>query len=456
MDENIAGVLAPVLGRMRGQLEGKVQTTVLEIRTKLQEILQKEIEVQRNGLLEGGNCQKLQAQMERVALSMEDLKKKRDGAIAFLEKANKKVQSVQKVIGTAQKVVIAAKVVVKVVRLLPIPQAVPPGIGIPMNLTIKAGDLLAFTDRVITGILKAIIALNIILKIIIKILQLLLKLLKSLDFIFKLLLDSMEMLKALCKGEVSDQDLEDAELLTPERTLLLTDLAQEGLVSVDINGDKVRNGELTSGMAVTGDCRGVEVGYKGVWTSNISYTGNKTRRETVLRIGEVYLCKTTHLSTTEGETGPPENSPYWERLCRKSEYPQEITTMCEMMREILRRRSHANNADIFPEQKFNNLYSRLENSNLPDSLKDVLRTTVDFPSTDPGPGTKNIRYYTSTKGVVYKLEIFKDELYLQLAPRHFVTAHTLDGFLALKGDTSFSSSTEILFEEIIFQIETQL
>lgn len=452
MEVNIAGTLAPILGTLQGQLETKVQTTILDVRTRLQGILQKELEVQKNVLLQSIDCQKLDSQIARISLSMEDLKRKRDGAISFLQKANTKVQSIQKVITGIQAALIAAKVIIKVVKLLPIPQAVL-GIGLPMSLTILASDLLAFTQKLVEGLLKAVTALNIILIGVLKIIQVLLNLLKNLDFLFKLLLDALETLKALCSGEIKKEDLLDAGLVTPEGTLLLTTLAQDNLKTLNIQKELVKDASLFSGTEVTGDCRGVSVEWKDYWKSKQQYTANKSVRDSVSRFGEVFLCKQSHLST---EQEVPENSKYWEKLCKEVEYPKHLTSMCGILQEIYRKRSFSDPLAKPLQSTIQELYTRIKTSNLPETFKKKLEVTFDLEEEVPGTGLELWKYYISNKGVRYRLQIYRDETYINIAPQHYVNAYLDTGFLVLKGDSSFSSSTEILFQEIIFQIETQL
>ena len=210
MEVNIAGTLAPVLGVLQGQMEVSVQKAIEEIKHRLVEILEKQIEIQKKGILAkygvgniAGNllntppvtagCAELSKIGDKILLSMEDLKRKRDGTISFLEKANKRVKAIQDTLVPLQKVLKVSKVVITILKLLPIPQGFPPGIGLPMNLTILASDLLNFLQKLIDMILKAITALTIILNQVLRILQQLIAVLKSLDFIFKLLSDAIKL-----------------------------------------------------------------------------------------------------------------------------------------------------------------------------------------------------------------------------------------------------------------------
>lgn len=56
----------------------------------------------------------------------------------------------------------------------------------------------------------------------------------------------------------------------------------------------------------------------------------------------------------------------------------------------------------------------------------------------------------------YKLEIIQDPNSPQIAPRRYAIAIDRRGIVVLRGEPSFSSSTEVLLEEIKFRIDNQL
>jgi hypothetical protein len=56
----------------------------------------------------------------------------------------------------------------------------------------------------------------------------------------------------------------------------------------------------------------------------------------------------------------------------------------------------------------------------------------------------------------YKLEIIQDPNSPKIAPRRFAIAKDRRGIVVLKGQPSFSSSTDVLLEEIKFRIDNQL
>lgn len=64
--------------------------------------------------------------------------------------------------------------------------------------------------------------------------------------------------------------------------------------------------------------------------------------------------------------------------------------------------------------------------------------------------------YRSQKGKDYILEVIYDNLKGVDIPRRVAVAKTLDGIIILRGQPSFSSSTQVLLDEVKFRIENQL
>jgi len=56
----------------------------------------------------------------------------------------------------------------------------------------------------------------------------------------------------------------------------------------------------------------------------------------------------------------------------------------------------------------------------------------------------------------YFLEVTEDPLDFGLAPRRFAIAKDKEGVVVLRGPSSFSSSTDILIQELKFRIDNQL
>lgn len=64
--------------------------------------------------------------------------------------------------------------------------------------------------------------------------------------------------------------------------------------------------------------------------------------------------------------------------------------------------------------------------------------------------------YTSSTGKTYKLAIQEDPNSPKIAPRRYATATDNRGIIVLRGPSSFSSSTQVLLDEVKFRIDNQL
>jgi hypothetical protein len=90
-------------------------------------------------------------------------------------------------------------------------------------------------------------------------------------------------------------------------------------------------------------------------------------------------------------------------------------------------------------------------SNSSQELADLVSTIQPLGNTG-SEGTPNADY--EYKG--YKLEIIEDPNSPEIAPRRYAIAKDRRGITVLKGPPSFSSSTQVLLDEIKFRIDNQL
>lgn len=86
----------------------------------------------------------------------------------------------------------------------------------------------------------------------------------------------------------------------------------------------------------------------------------------------------------------------------------------------------------------------------PADLSQIL-TTAQPPENTGSEGTPNANY--EYKG--YRLEIVQDPDSPKIAPRRFAIAKDRGGIVRFRGDSSFSSSTQVLLDELKFEIDNQ-
>jgi len=95
----------------------------------------------------------------------------------------------------------------------------------------------------------------------------------------------------------------------------------------------------------------------------------------------------------------------------------------------------------------------IDNQELKDAIKDVF-DAYKQPADDKIDSAEF--FHTGPNGEIYKLKIRLDPTSPEIAPRRFAVAIDKTGVEILKGPKSFSSSTDILLDEIKFRIDNQL
>ena len=112
------------------------------------------------------------------------------------------------------------------------------------------------------------------------------------------------------------------------------------------------------------------------------------------------------------------------------------------------------------EEAFNNQVNELINSTNKindNNLKDELRKALDlFRTPTPIEQSSDIFTHIGPDGKIYKLEIQASQEDNLIAPRRFAVARNIRGVAVLRGPLSFSSSVEVLLDEIKFRIDNQL
>jgi len=149
-------------------------------------------------------------------------------------------------------------------------------------------------------------------------------------------------------------------------------------------------------------------------------------------LGSKWSCTKDHISIKNGDStnGPPGIGP-WIELDK-----QELDSI----------------------NTLNGLLNNIDGSDLNNEIKDRLKSLLDTFIAHPEDTVQEIPnfFHTGPNGIVYKLEIIIDPESPQIAPRRFAVAKNKDGIVVLKGQKSFSSSTQILLDEIKFRIDNQL
>lgn len=299
------------------------------------------------------------------------------------------------------------KAVLKLILSLPIPQSVPPGFGIPVSITTKYADLMHLVKEFIKQISNDIEGIT----------QVLessggaTSRLKSIDRAFK-------------KIEVS---LKACEV---EKAIL----------------DKVEEGELTRnqlirlGLIDIGRLR--QLGLDELEKDEEEFTEKDTDGLLVSNLGPSLLgngCVRDNRSVTE--------------MAKESGLTND-----EMFEKIKNTTNEQCLAEV--EDNFNSALNTVNSAlkNLEGSgFKDELTSLLD-PFSSPTDEELNSDKFThiGPNGEQFFLDIQTDNSESFIAPRRFAVAKNISGVILLRGPKSFSSSIDVLLDEIKFRIDNQL
>jgi len=293
----------------------------------------------------------------------------------------------------------ALKVIIKVIKALPIPQSVPPGFGLPVNLTVKYSDILVKLQEFIQQIDEIITAIETALDVPSSSLNSIKSILSRTDSALTSCEISKQLEAELENGNISNEQLADAGLLDDDGIFIFSTLGPTFIGNSNINGD----GELQN-TKVLGTQADIDAGATNVL---IAGTGSGTDG------------RFTQADFDNDQAG----------------------------------------IDVALKKLTDGL-SKLQDSNIDKDIKDRLNKLISSLSdsnkgVDDGASGPNI--YEAANGISYLLEIINDPNAPSIAPRRFAVAKTLDeGVAVLKGQPSFSSDTEVLLDEVKFRLDNQL
>jgi len=350
-DSNLSGAIAKLVGKIEGDVTGKVLAKANEIQTKFR--------------IEGcpANVGRLRDQKNRLDSSSKQISNRLSRF--------RRLPSALKVPLNGLK---AAK---KIILFLPIPQSVPPGFGIPVSITTKYADILHLLKEFIKQIGDDVNAIEYILKTPTGQLTSVTNILKRVETAVK----SCEVQKALT--------------------------------------DKLNSGELTR----------EQLRRLGLLGDDDDFIFSRLGRQLV----EVKPGRS--ISDIANDTGLSN---------------EEVANQIKLNK-------FDNDSERANAQLLDSL-TKLEGSNLPDNIKKDLKDILDsFKNISDNTVSSDGRFFhTGPDGVVYELKIIVDPLSPRIAPRRFAVAINPEGVQLYKGAKSFSSSIDVLLDEIKFRIDNQL
>ena len=373
-DSGLAGGVAKIVGKLSGKISA--------------EILGKANELVANLNVDG--CPKSKS-LDRMRNQVSQLQNS-------LRSIDSRLSKFKKLPKTLKPPLSGLKAALKIILSLPIPQAVPPGFGLPINITTKYADIMHLikelikqTDELITSIEAALDTPQ-------SVLNSVLSNLSRVDNAVRACEVERSLREGLDNGEIDKKELDDIGL-TDGDDFIVSNL-----------GPRLLSGNTDNKT-------------RGKWGLGIDYKKN----DIVINKEQKYICLQDHTSTED--TQPPRGP--WKLL------DSATNESLDSLESALR---------------------KLDGSNLPKELKDNLSKLLDSfkPVSDLDKSNDSRFSHAGPNGEVYFLDIVVDPKSPKIAPRRFAVAKNIENIIVLKGAKSFSSDINVLLDEIKFRIDNQL
>lgn len=426
--------IAKAVGRLEGELQGKIQKDISDSRTKF-----------------SSRCPD-NAGLERVSKQKDQLNR----AVGGFEN---RIRSFKRIPPPLRRISRTIRRIIRIIKKLPIPQGFPKPFGLPMSVDMKFADLLHKVKELSIQLGEDAETIDTILK-------------STEDSITaaKSALSSLDGPIQACTiaNALGDENLsnrvplllsidEEGNILTIDNSefpaifdpsLLTGDVGINGIPTVINNQDSATIPEsVDSGVGGGATAVTSRENYKrtGLYDPNLIYFDNKNRKDTVFYEGTEYIVNN---SSKDGRTGwdNPKNGRDWKKLNL-----EELKTTDNLIR--------CADGNLYTEGALRKNLSDIQNI-----LDDLNKSSLDdnqLQAVESLYNRLNLKDVEAPEGGIvpyrdYFLEVTEDPTDFGLAPRRFAIAKDEEGVIVLRGPSSFSSSTDILIQELKFRIDTQL
>ena len=385
-ESGMAGGLAVIIGKIQGKISAQVMDGMADV------------------------VNQLQAPVCPDDRTLNQLDNKRNKLNNQLRSAGNALNRFKRIPGTLKPPLGGLKTAIRILLAIPIPQSVPPGFGIPVNITNKFGDIIVLLKEIVAQIGELIAAIEAALEVPSGALDALNAVAARVDMPLKSCRIQNQLAAAIDTREVDPEVLEESGLITFVRDT---------------------NGNLTNTV--------------------------DSANSPLSRAGEVFLNNASRDMNSNSRSFSL--TPTSQRLLQEGLLPDSARDAAndQQRRELL----------------LNELLqglNRLQQAELPDSLRDALNNIAttfsvlqEQNAADTGNegGLSNIDpndprlTYTGQDGTVYKFSIIPDQNAPAIAPRNFAEARDLGGVLRFTGPKSFSQDLDVLLDEVKFMIDNQ-
>lgn len=344
---------------------------------------------------------------------LDRLKNKQQNLNKSLSSINGRLNKFKKLPKTLKVPVKALKVIIKVISSLPIPQSVPPGFGIPINITVKYGDLLVKLKEMVNQIDEIITGIEAVLETPTSQLSAISDILSRTESAISSCQVSAQIQEDLNNGNINEDELKDLGLMDDDGITIFSTL-----------------GPLFVG------------------NSTLDNSGNLSN---IKRLGTQDEIDNGATDVVIAGTGTGKNGAFTKSDLNNDQ--QGIDRAIKALTESLRKINDSN-LGTGTGTGGQGVGDTSQNA-FKDNIKKLLDSLQNLtPEDKAAPGSFT---YTAENGITYALEIEKDPTSPEIAPRRFGVARTLDeGVAVIKGQPSFSSDTDVLLDEVKFRLDNQL
>ena len=396
-DSGLGGVVAVLVGKIQGKLSAQVLNKATQITNKLNV----------SGCPSKRDVQRLRSQKQQLD--------------SIINSLNNRLSKFQRLPSKLKGPLNGFKAALKIILSLPIPQSVPPGFGLPINITTKYADIMHLLKEFIKQIDEIIKSIEVVLDTPSVIVGGISTNLNRADNALKACEAQIALQDELDSGNVSIEELTQIGLIDDNEIFIFSTL-----------GPKLLGNTTNSGLEAIGKQSSFndnsDIRLKGKWISGREYK----ELDNILFNNQKWSCTKDHISRKDGGKldGPPGIGP-WKELNKLEQ--ESIDTLNQLLRKL-------NDSNLSSDIK-NRIKSILDNFNTPTQATSVADSNF---------------FHTGPNGIVYKLEILTAPDSPAIAPKRFAVAKDSQGVVVLRGPKSFSSSTQVLLNEIKFRIDNQL
>ena len=439
-NSTLAGGVAKIIGKLQGEMSSRVLKQAGSIQDQFRV----------------SGCPTT-TQLSRINNKKQQL----DKGIAGIDKRLSKFKKLPKALKGP---LAGLKAAIKIILVLPIPQSVPPGFGIPVNITTKYADVLHLLKEIVSQIGELVESIETVLNTPTTQLNAAQNVIKRLDSAIKSCQTEAALREQLENGGLDNETLKDLGLLDDDEVFIFSKLGPVLVGNQTTDGDGNTTDQRDSGGVTEDTFADINNKIKNTSTSNQGTDGQAITNLGSLGDGEGQEALNNYPpfgvpGTKVGERkylDPPGEWYTWTGLAWIGENKNK-DLISDLNKAISGRGNEGDGLDKAIND-LNNSLSKLQQSNISDDIKNNLKGLLNnFKDLTKKDQTQDSRFFhTGPNGEIYELEIKLDSNSPDIAPRRFAVAKNNQGVEVLKGPKSFSSDTDVLLDEVKFRIDNQL